>query len=71
MGSPGRLERVAVELLRDVGGAHEWWYWNPSAKVGHLRVPVTVEEYQLVPPGCALIDAGYAGLRRPRTYARR
>lgn len=65
--SPGRLERMAVALLRGVGGDREWWFWNPKAMVGHLRVAVTPEEFALVPPGCALSDAGATGPERRRS----
>lgn len=64
---PGRLERIAVQLLRGVGGEREWWLWNPRARVGHLRVAVTPEEYALIPPGCALSVAGDSGPERRRT----
>ena len=66
-GSPGRLERIAVSLLRGVGGDTEWWIWNPKARVGHLRVPVTPAEYEQIPPGCAVNDAGESGPMRRRT----
>lgn len=65
--SPARLERAAVRLLRGVGGDREWWYWNPRAAVGHLRIAVTAAEYSLIPPGCALSDAGESGPERRRT----
>lgn len=65
--SPSRLERAAVAELRGVGGVREWWFWNPRAAVGHLRVAVTDEEYRRIPPGCALSDAGEAGPERRRT----
>lgn len=64
--SPGRLERLATRLLADVGGTREWWLWNPHAHVGHLRVAVTPEENALIPPGCAVVDAGPAGPERRR-----
>jgi hypothetical protein len=67
LASPGRLERVAVALLRGVGGDIEWWLWNRAAHIGHLRVAVTAEEYRVVPPGCATTDAGAAGPQRRRT----
>lgn len=66
LASPGRLERAAVALLHGVGGAREWWLWNPAARVGHLRVALTAEEYERVPAGCALIDAGPSGPERAR-----
>jgi hypothetical protein len=65
--SPGLLERVAVAELAGVGGDREWWLWNPRARVGHLRVPVTTGEYALIPPGMAEHDAGDTGPERRRT----
>jgi hypothetical protein len=56
-----------VQLLRDVGSDREWWHWNPRAAVRHLRVAVTAQEHQTIPPGCALSDAGEAGPERRRT----
>ncbi len=67
MGSAGRLERVAITLLRGVGGDVEWWLWNPAAKVGHLRVAVTMAEYESMPAGCVVGDAGPAGPERKRS----
>lgn len=67
LASPGLMQRHAVRLLADVGGDHEWWIWNPAARVAHLRVPLTAVEYTEVPDGCATGDAGPAGPRRPRT----
>jgi hypothetical protein len=64
--APGRLERAAIGLLRDVGGSREWWIWRPAARVGHLRVALTETEYQRVPAGCVLSDAGESGPERPR-----
>lgn len=69
--APGRLERIAVSMLAPVGGDTEWWLWNPRAAVGHLRVAVTAAEYEQIPPGCALDDAGESGPPRRRTRARR
>lgn len=62
-------EREAIRLLGGVGGDVEWWVWDLPivGKVGHLRVPLTREEYELVPPGCATVDAGETGPMRPRT----
>lgn len=62
-------EREAVRLLEGVGGDHEWWVWNLPivGLVGHLRVPLTPAENDLVPPGCVLHDAGETGPMRPRT----
>ena len=64
--APGRLERAAVALLRLVGGDVEWWIWNPRLRVGHLRVALTVAEYERVPPGCVVADAGDSGPERRR-----
>jgi hypothetical protein len=55
-----------VRLLRGVGGDCEWWIFTP-ARVGHLRVPVTSEEYSLMPPGEVRDDAGDSGPKRRRT----
>lgn len=68
--SPGRLERAAVRMLASVGGDTEWWIWNPRAAVGHLRVAVTPAEYELIPAGCAVHDAGESGPARRRTRTR-
>lgn len=65
--APSRLERVAVRLLRGVGGDVEWWLWNSAARIGHLRVAVTEDENDLIPPGCATADAGPSGPQRRRT----
>lgn len=66
-----RLERLAVGALRGVGGPSEWWVHalmlNGPAIVGHLRVPVTPDEYALVPAGLVVTDAGETGPQRPRT----
>lgn len=64
---PKLCEREAVKLLRRVGGDREWWYYNPSALIGHLRVNVTEEEHAVMPSGCAEHDAGESGPERPRT----
>lgn len=63
-------EREAVRCLRGVGGDTEWWIWNGAGyggAVGHLRVPLTVAEAALLPPGCAEHDAGETGPQRPRS----
>lgn len=64
-----RAEAIAVELLRGVGGDHEWWLpigeGNPY--VAHLRVPTTPSEARLIPAGLVTMDAGSTGPRRPRT----
>lgn len=65
------LERAAPAFLAGVGGDREWWHWNARARVGHLRVPVTTDEYQLIPPGLADSDAGETGPERPRTPGER
>jgi hypothetical protein len=67
LSAPGRLERAATTLLAGVGGDTEWWIYNPAVRVGHLRVAVTPQEYELVPPGCATDDAGESGPQRRRT----
>lgn len=63
---PRLAERETVRLLAGVGGDHEWWLWS-QAHIGHLRVPVTAAEYEQIPPGCAIADAGETGPQRPRT----
>lgn len=68
---PGPLEIASIRLLAGVGGDREWWIWNPAARVAHLRVSVTPDEYALIPPGCAVSDAGDTGPERPRTHLRR
>lgn len=60
------VEREAVKALRGVGGDAEWWLFS-SARVGHLRVPLTAAEAAQLPPGVAVSDAGDTGPRRPRT----
>lgn len=65
---PDVCEREAVTLLAGVGGDHEWWIYNRSAAIGHLRVPVTEIEFGQCPAGIAVADAGPSGERRPRTY---
>lgn len=65
--APAQAEAEAIKLLCGVGDpAREWWWWNPAALVGHLRVPVTPVEFDLVPPGCAVADAGESGPLRAR-----
>lgn len=60
-----------MKLLRGVGGDVEWWFHNDAAHggmaVGHLRVPLTPAEVEVLTPGCALHDAGESGPERPRT----
>lgn len=65
--SPGQLERAAVRLLTGVGGDREWWFYNPRTRVGHLRVAVTVDENELVPPASVVADAGEFGPERKRS----
>lgn len=66
--APRDLERRAVALLRGVGGDREWWYWNAAARIGHLRVAMTADEYERLEPWSGQIDdAGEAGDERPRT----
>lgn len=60
-------ERYAIRALAGVGGHREWWYWNPNAHVGHLRVSVTSTEADMIPAGLAIHDAGESGAERPRT----
>lgn len=60
------VEHYAVRALDSVGGDFEWWQWGDSL-VGHLRVPVTLDELPLVPPGIVVMDAGFEGIRRERT----
>lgn len=60
------VEKQAVKALAGVGGEREWWWYSPG-RVGHLRVPVTDDEYARMPPGEALDDAGETGPQRPRT----
>ncbi|MCU1679221.1 MAG: hypothetical protein JWM93_3979 [Frankiales bacterium] len=66
MAAPGRLERVATQLLAPVGGDVEWWIWRPRQRVAHLRVALTPEENDQVPPGCVIGDAGESGPSRRR-----
>lgn len=60
-----------MRLLDGVGGDVEWWIWNPAAGVAHLRVALTTAEYEKVPPGCVIADAGESGPQRPRTRRKR
>jgi len=68
LNSPGEAERYAVEAIAGVGGDREWWYWNPGARVGHLRVGLTADEADGLPAGLAVHDAGQSGPERPRTF---
>jgi hypothetical protein len=67
LAEPDRLERLAVRLLKPVGGRHEWWWWNSTLRVGHLRVPLTDAEFARVPTGVPEMDAGETGSRRRRS----
>lgn len=62
-------EKHAVELLHGVGGEREWWVYS-TAFVGQLRVAITPQEYEQVPPGCVIADAGDVGPERQRTTLR-
>jgi hypothetical protein len=65
---PGLAEAAALRELAGVGSVErEWWWWNPVRYAGHLRVPLTPAEYEQVPPGVAVDDAGETGPERPRT----
>ena len=63
---PRIAEREAVTDLHGVGGPSEWWIWSP-ARVGHLRVPVTDDENELITPRPVVADAGPAGPERRRS----
>lgn len=67
LAAPSRLERAAVQLLRGVGGDVEWWLWNRSARIAHLRVAITDVEFASMPAGCATVDAGPEGVKRRRS----
>lgn len=69
VGSAGQMERAAVALLAGVGGDTEWWVFS-RAKVGHLRVGLTTDEYRQLPGGVAVDDAGETGPPRRRTRPR-
>jgi hypothetical protein len=67
---PALAEREGVRLLAEVGGEREWWTFGAGPRgelIGYLRVSLTPAEFELVPPGCAVADAGDAGPERPRT----
>lgn len=59
------IEHAAIGALTGVGGRHEWWCCPRG--IGHLRVPVTTVEAELIPPGCVTTDAGETGPQRPRS----
>ncbi len=63
---PRLTENEAIRLLTGIGGDIEWWI-HSDMLVGHLRVAVTTAEYERIPPGCAVADAGDSGPQRPRT----
>lgn len=58
-------ETEALGLLAGVGGEREWWFYSP-ARVGHLRVNLTVAEAAALAPGVAVHDAGETGPERRR-----
>jgi hypothetical protein len=59
-------EKEAVKLLRGVGGDREWWIW-PDSLIGHLRIGLTLGEYESLVPWCGPVDdAGDAGPERAR-----
>lgn len=66
---PDHLEQLSIDLLRGVGGDHEWWNsaGDSNPAVTHLRVPTTIDEQRLIPPGLVTMDAGNEGTLRPRT----
>ena len=64
---PDLAEKEAIRQLCGVGGDREWWIWNADALVGHLRVAITPEENDQLPPGMAEHDAGETGPERPRS----
>lgn len=64
---PRVAESHAVALLVGVGGQVEWWIWSDDARVGHLRVALTPDEFTRCPPGQAYADAGPSGPQRRRT----
>jgi len=64
---PSRIERAAIKALAGVGGDVEWWWFSPAA-IGHLRVPVTDDEFALIPEyDGPVADAGDTGPVRRRT----
>lgn len=64
--APGLAEKEAIRTLRGVGNDREWWLWNETAKVGHIRVGTTPEEVATMPCGVAENDAGDTGPERRR-----
>lgn len=69
LGMEEMRERLAIDLLRGVGGDHEWWLeqGEQNRGVSHLRVPTTLTEQVLIPAGLVTMDAGSTGPLRPRT----
>lgn len=65
--APDEAERYAVTACAGVGSEREWWHWNPLARVGHLRVGLTIDEAAVLPCGLAVHDAGESGPERPRS----
>jgi hypothetical protein len=70
VGAAGLAERHAIRLLAGVGNDREWWIWRPAARVGHLRVGLTVAEVASLTCQPAEHDAGPSGPERRRTPAR-
>lgn len=69
---PARAEAYALATIDGVGGDREWWFWNPEARVGHLRVALTADEAERLPPWCGPVDdAGESGPERSRTLSHR
>lgn len=64
---PRVCERDAIRLLAGAGSGREWWWWNPDALIGHLRIGVTEAEYAKLPDMRAVDDAGETGPERKRS----
>lgn len=65
-------EREGIKLVDGVGNDSEWWIW-PGSLIGHLRVGVTVAEYEsmdLSSCGPVVADAGPSGPLRTRSARR-
>ena len=71
MHSPTQLERYAIEACAGVGNDREWWIYETRQAIGHLRVGVTLKEYNHLGHYAAVGDAGPAGPERPRTPYRK
>lgn len=69
--SPTQLERAGIEILAGVGNDREWWWWNRSTRIGHLRVGLTLEEVAALPEFPAEHDAGESGVERRRRSPRK